>query len=67
LSKTDQDTARGLGQISGQHGRYPTAGAWIKVGHTNANSAPKPNNAWWRCAESGQCNSPAMIRLRTRK
>jgi hypothetical protein len=23
-----------------------------------ANSAPKPNNAWWRCARSGQCNPP---------
>jgi hypothetical protein len=31
---------------------------------TKANSAAKPNNAWWRCAKSGQCNPPVAICLR---
>jgi hypothetical protein len=30
---------------------------WTKAG-TNANSAPKPNNAWWRCAEFRTVQSP---------
>jgi hypothetical protein len=63
------DTTR---QFRIKYGPYPTTGAgrnrplagskWA----THANSAPKPNNAWWRCAESGQRNPPAMICLRRR-
>ena len=35
------------------------------MGH-KCRQRPKPNNAWWRCVESGQCNPPAIICLRRR-
>ena len=62
----------GLRTPRAKYGRHPDDGGrpkqvtrWIKVSHS-ANSAPKPNNAWWRCVESGQCNPPAIICRRRR-
>jgi hypothetical protein len=40
-----------------------------EIGHSQIqnrpqrSSATKPNNAWWRCAKSGQCNPPVAICL----